>query len=86
MPEISRFLGIVIFMYFREHNPPHFHAEYGEQKASIDIARLCLMEGRLAPRILSLVIEWAALHQEELLKNWDWMQTTGEFQRIAPLT
>jgi len=40
MPEISRFLGIVIFMYFREHNPPHFHAEYGEQKASIDIARL----------------------------------------------
>ena len=44
------------------------------------------MEGHLAPRILSLVIEWAALHQEELLKNWDWMQTTGEFQRIAPLT
>lgn len=86
MPEISRFLGIVIFMYFREHNPPHFHAEYGEQSASIDIARLCLLEGRLAPRILSLVIEWAALHQDELLINWHWMQTSGEFRRIAPLT
>ena len=86
MPEISRFLGIVIFMYFREHNPPHFHAEYGEQSASIDIARLCLLEGRLAPRILSLVIEWAALHQDELLRNWHWMQTSGEFRRIAPLT
>ena len=47
MPEISRFLGIVIYMYFKEHNPPHFHAEYNEFKASISISTLGLVEGRL---------------------------------------
>jgi len=69
MPEISRFLGIVIFMHFNDHNPPHFHAKYGNQKAIIGIEDLSLIEGNLPPRALALVIEWASLHQKELLRT-----------------
>lgn len=67
MPQISNFLGIVIKMFYREHNPPHFHAEYGEYEGLIDIKKLELWAGHLPPRVLGLVIEWAALHQDELL-------------------
>ena len=70
MPEISRFLGIVIYIYFNEHNPPHFHAEYNEHSASIEISTLGLMEGKLPSRVFSLVVEWAQEHQEELFENW----------------
>ena len=59
MPEISRFLGIVIYMYFNDHNPPHFHAVYNDYKASISIKSLGLMEGKLPSRVMSLVIERA---------------------------
>lgn len=58
MPEISRFFGIVIKMYFDEHPPPHFHAEYGEQEALIDIRTLAIISGQLSPRALGLVMEW----------------------------
>lgn len=68
MPEMSRFLGIVIYMYFNEHNPPHFHAEYNEFKAAISIQTLGVTEGKLPSKVLSLVVEWAQEHQEELLK------------------
>lgn len=85
MPEISRFLGIIIYMYFNEHNPPHFHAEYNEYKASIAIATLGLVEGRLPSRVMSLVVEWAQEHQDELLKNWYSIQDAGEFHKIKPL-
>lgn len=85
MPEISRFLGIVIYMYFNEHNPPHFHAEYNEFKASISIKTLGLIEGRLPSKVMSLVVEWAQEHQEELLKNWNSMKDTGQYYRIDPL-
>ena len=57
MPEISRFFGIVITMYFDEHNPPHFHARYGSDRAAIEIATLQVREGRLPSRALGLVIE-----------------------------
>ena len=67
MPEISRFLGIVIKMFFDDHNPPHFHAEYGGDLALIDIRSLAVFSGRLPPRVTGLVIEWATLHQRELL-------------------
>jgi len=60
MPEISRFLGIIITMYFNEHNPPHFHARYGEHRAEIAIQTLSIIGGRLPPRVLGLVMEWAA--------------------------
>jgi len=85
MPEISRFLGIVIYMYFNEHNPPHFHAEYNEYKASINIGTLGLMEGKLPSRVMSLVIEWAQEHQNELKENWDSIKETGKYHKIAPL-
>lgn len=71
MPQISFFLGIIIKMYYREHNPPHFHANYAEHLAIIDIKKLELWSGYLPPRVLGLVIEWAAIHQNELMENWD---------------
>jgi hypothetical protein len=58
MPEISRFYGIVIRMYFDEHLPPHFHAEYGDYEALININTLAVISGKLPPRALGLVIEW----------------------------
>jgi len=85
MPEISRFLGVVILMHFREHNPPHFHARYNEYEAAILIESLGVMQGQLPPRVLSLVVEWAGLHQAELLENWATLQSTGRYQRIEPL-
>jgi hypothetical protein len=85
MPVISDFLGIVIFMYFNEHNPPHFHAKYNEFRAEILIETLSLKEGKLPPRILGLVTEWAELHKEELMENWDSLKKTGEYKRINPL-
>jgi len=85
MPEISRFLGIVIYMYFNEHNPPHFHAEYNEYKASISIKTLGLMEGKLPPKVMSLVVEWAQEHQNELLQNWEEIKETGKYHKIQPL-
>jgi hypothetical protein len=85
MPEISRFLGIVIYMYFNEHNPPHFHAEYSEYKASIEIESLELMAGKLPPKVMSLVVEWAQNHQEELMRNWNTIRDTGKYHKIEPL-
>ena len=85
MPEISRFLGIVIYMYFNEHNPPHFHAEYNENKASININTFGQMEGKLPSKVMSLVIEWTQDHQKELLENWNSIKETGKFHKIEPL-
>jgi hypothetical protein len=85
MPEISRFFGIVIKMFFDDHNPPHFHAEYGSDLALIDIRNLSVFSGRLPPRVIGLVIEWATLHQQELLADWDRARAQQELQKIAPL-
>lgn len=65
MPEISRFFGISIKMFFGDHAPPHFHAEYGEYHALVDIHTLTVIEGSLPPRALGVVVEWAALHRDE---------------------
>lgn len=65
MPEISRFFGIVIRIFFDDHNPPHFHAFYGDDEALIDIRTLGLFAGSLPPRAQSLVVEWASLHRGE---------------------
>lgn len=85
MPEISRFLGIVIQMYFNEHNSPHFHVKYENFRASIDIKNLSVIDGKLPARVLALVIEWASLHQEELMANWNEIIATGTFKKIQPL-
>ncbi len=71
MPRLSEFFGISIYMYWGDHGPPHFHARYSGQKASIGIADLSLLAGSLAPRALGLVMEWAALHQDELQAAWE---------------
>ena len=85
MPVLSKFLGIKIMMYFNEHNPPHFHAKYEEYKAMISINDLALLKGELPPRVLSLVVEWACLHKDKLLKNWEMVKETGEWFKIEPL-
>ena len=81
MPEICRFLGIVISMYFNEHNPPHFHVRYNEHRAVMDIRTLNVLDGMLPARVRGLVEEWAELHQVELLGMWG----SKDFHSIEPL-
>lgn len=85
MPEISRFMGISIAMYFKDHNPPHFHAIYNEYDIEIEIKNLTILDGKLPARILGLVMEWAELHKEELMSDWNLLQETGKFNKIQPL-
>ena len=85
MPEISRFFGIVIKMYWDDHNPPHFHAFYAGEQALINIPTLSVFSGQLPPRALGLVIEWATVHQAELLADWDRAQRQEPLTSIAPL-
>ena len=85
MPEISRFLGIVIKMFHNDHVPPHFHAEYGEHRIIISIDTLAVIAGRLPSRALGLVIEWAAMHQDELQNFWRRAQNQEPLGRIEPL-
>jgi hypothetical protein len=85
MPEISRFYGIIISMFYEDHNPPHFHARYASEKITIKIEDLSLLSGHLPPRALGLVIEWASLHREELLRNWDLAAENQVLNRIDPL-
>jgi uncharacterized protein YaiE (UPF0345 family) len=81
MPEICRFLGIVITMYFDDHNPPHFHVRYNEHRATMSIENLNVIKGALPVRVRGLVQEWAEEHRGELLHIW----RTNEFLKIAPL-
>lgn len=85
MPTISMFYGILIQMFWDEHAPPHFHATYGEFKASVDIRGLCISEGGLPRRAAQLVLDWAELHQAELLEDWDLCQTKQQPKPIEPL-
>ena len=85
MPTISTFYGIIIRMFFNEHAPPHFHAQYGEYKASINIQSLELMEGKLPRRALNLVLDWAELHQGELLSDWELCEQHQQPFKIKPL-
>jgi len=85
MPAICRFYGIVIVMFFDEHNPPHFHARYGEHKGAINIVDLTLPEEYLPPRTLELVVEWAARHKLELLRNWELLRAGRPAAKIPPL-
>ena len=85
MPEISRFLGIVIAMYHKEHGVPHFHAKYGEYYGVFSISDLRLIEGHLPKRILSLVLEWAFEHRNELLQDWELAGQKKPLREISPL-
>ena len=81
MPEISRFYGLVIYMFFNDHNPPHFKVKFGEFEANILNENGSLLNGDLPISKLKLVSAWAEIHKEELFKMWD----SKEFQRIQPL-
>ncbi len=85
MPEISRFYGIIIKMFFADHNPPHFHVLYNDFTAIIEIGSLSVIEGKLPPRALGLTMEWASIHQEELKKFWDVAKRLEPIGKIAPL-
>jgi hypothetical protein len=81
MPEITRFYGIIIKLFFADHPPPHFHAIYGDYNALINLETLEMIEGDLPNRATKMVIEWATIYQSELLKMWN----TQEFNKLPPL-
>lgn len=85
MPEVSRFYGIVIRMFFREHGPPHFHADYGGQQVVVGIEDLVVLRGRIPPRALGIVREWASIHQAELNAAWKRARRHESPGKIAPL-
>ncbi|MBI4905493.1 MAG: DUF4160 domain-containing protein [Acidobacteria bacterium] len=85
MPEVARFFGIVVRMYFRDHGPAHFHAEYGEYEALVEIETLAILRGELPRRALALVLEWAALHRQELKADWERARSGTPLESIAPL-
>lgn len=85
MPEISRFLGIVIAMFYNDHEPPHFHVRYGAHKATVGIESLSVLDGRLPPRVMGLVVEWASLRRDGLRQDWDLARRQQPLQKIEPL-
>ncbi|MGH7204849.1 MAG: DUF4160 domain-containing protein [Nitrospiraceae bacterium] len=85
MPELSRFFGIVIGLFYREHGRPHFHAVYGEFEAVLDIATGTVISGQLPRRALALIREWYDLHKSELLENWELARQHRPLKRISPL-
>ena len=85
MPAISRFLGIVIYMYHGDHVPPHFHARYGQHEAQFSIPGLMVIEGRLPPRVTGLIVEWASAHLPELQSNWQLARNHAALKQIDPL-
>ncbi len=85
MPEVSRFYGIVIKIFYDDHNPPHFHAEYGEYELLINMNTLAIIGGRLPGRALGMVTEWASLHQRELLQAWERASRLEPPGKIEPL-
>jgi hypothetical protein len=85
MPRISEFFGIAIYMYFKEHGVPHFHAIYGRYDVPIGIDPIIILEGKLPRRVQSLVFEWAAEYQAELQTNWELARAGQPLRRIPPL-
>ena len=86
MPEISRFLGIVITMYYNEDHPvPHFHAKYGGQTGVFTVMDLSLIEGKLPKRVIALVLEWGFDNRDELMRDWELARKGEPLFRIAPL-
>jgi hypothetical protein len=85
MPEISRFFGIIIAVFYDDHNPPHIHARYGGQKVAIEIKTLRVLEGEIPPRALGLVMEWASLHKDELIQDWELAKSNKPPKKIEPL-
>jgi hypothetical protein len=84
LPEISRFLGIVIAMYYRDHRPPHFHEQYGGEEIVVSLED-GVVEGRLPRRALQHVLEWSALHRYALMENWELAEQRKSLKPLPPL-
>lgn len=85
MPVISQFYGIIIRMFFNDHAPPHFHAVYRDYELIVGIQPIVVLRGRAPQRVRSMVLEWAVLHQQELLDDWQRCRDADAPQPIAPL-
>lgn len=85
MPEVSRFLGIVISFYYDDHNPPHFHVKYNEHRATFLINELKIQDGSLPKKVISLVLEWAYEHRDELMEDWELARENQPVKKIDPL-
>jgi hypothetical protein len=82
MPEISRFFGIVIGMFYDDHLPPHFHARYGRERVMIAIHTMRVLRGQMSPRALRFVTEWATIYSGELMENW---RRAEQHQPLIPI-
>ena len=85
VPTISRFFGIVIAMFFDDHDPPHFHARHADGSAKVQIDPIEVIDSSLRRRDLRLVLAWAELHREELLENWRLARAGETLNEIEPL-
>lgn len=85
MPEIALFFGIRVTMYYDDHNPPHFHAEYNGNKALIEIDEARVIKGALPSKQLKLILAWCVLHQDELMQNWELAKDGKALNKVAPL-
>lgn len=85
MAEICRFFGIIITIFNREHGIPHFHVKYDEYRGVFSIEKLDIIEGFLPNKIISLIVEWALQHREELKENWNLAQQLQPLKKIEPL-
>lgn len=85
MPEISRFFGIVVSLFYNDHAPPHFHVRYNENRATFSISDLKILEGQLPKRVVSLVLEWAFEHRLELQEDWELAVNKKPLKDISPL-
>ena len=85
MPEICRFFGIIIAMYYREHGVPHFHAKYAGQTGVFSITELKLIEGHLPKRVVAMVLEWAFEHRDALMADWELAMEKKPLKSLPPL-
>lgn len=85
MPTICTFRGIRIYINYRDHMPPHFHAEYGNDEVVVRIEDIEVDSGTIPHKQLKMLLGWAALHQEELMENWNLARDHGKLFEIAPL-
>lgn len=85
MPKIAEFSNISIYIYYNEHNPPHFHAIYDDKEASIQISSVAILKGNLPPSIVRVVIKWARIHRTQLLEIWKYATEYKKLPKIPPL-
>jgi hypothetical protein len=84
MPEISRFLGVIIRMHYRDHAPPHFHAHYGEYEITVEVES-GIVTGKFPKRALAAVLEWHEIHRDALIQNWQKAVNRENLEAIPPL-